>query len=156
MLNQLERLSVEAEGRFATPEELKLLKDYFPTVNLRMSAYQKIRDREDEIIDRLYEKMLQIDSNIFKTKTCDITGVCRRDLKVILRSTIAAMLIDDLDRLRETILLWQRSLAKAFKVKHVAALTQNTLPSIIEQFLTPEEYVLIIPFLRLNQAILAD
>ena len=53
MLNQLERLSVEAEGRFATPEELKLLKDYFPTVNLRMSAYQKIRDREDEIIEMI-------------------------------------------------------------------------------------------------------
>ena len=156
MLNQLERLSVEAEGRFATSEELKLLKDYFPTVKLRMSAYQKIRDREDEIIDLLYEKMLQIDPNIFKTTTCDITGVCRRDLKVILRSTIAAMLIDDLDRLRETILLWQRSLTKAFKVQHVAALTQNTLPSMIEQFLTPEEYALIIPFLRLNQAVLAD
>ena len=156
MLNQLERLSIDTEGRFATEQELRLLKDYFPTVNLRMSAYQKIRDREDEIMNRLHEKMRQLEPNIFQIASGDVTALFQRDTRIVLRSTIAAMLIDDLDRLRETILLWQRTITKAFKVKHIAALTHNTMPSIIEQFLTPEEYTLIIPFLRLNQAVLAS
>ncbi|MEL6495387.1 MAG: allophycocyanin [Cyanobacteria bacterium J06623_7] len=156
MLNQLERLSIETEGRFATESELKLLKDYLPTVTLRLSAYQKISDREATIMDCLRLKMLQLEPNIFQTATGDDTALFQRDTKIILRSMIAAFLIDDLDRLRETILLWHRTITKAFKVQHIAALTYNTLPSIIEQFLTPEEYALILPFLRLNQAVLAS
>ncbi|MEL6580823.1 MAG: allophycocyanin [Cyanobacteria bacterium J06621_12] len=156
MLNQLEKLSIETEGRYATEEELRLLKNYFPTVNLRLSAYQKIRDQEDNIIQKLEAKMREKQPNIFKLGASDVSAMYQRDTKIVLRMAIANLLINDLDRLRENILLWQRTIVKAFQVKHIAAMTHGTMPEVIEPFLTPEEYALIKPILMLNMAVLAD
>ena len=156
MLKQLEQLSMSAEGRYATARELEFLENYLPTVDLRISAYQKIRDREDEIIDRLEAKMREKMPEIFQSGSGDLSSSYKRDTKRILRNAIAAMLIDDLDRLRENILLWQRTIIKAFKVKHIAAVAHTTMPEIIQQYLTPEEFEAIDPVLQLNRAILAD
>ena len=156
MLNQLEKMSVATEGRYATEAELKSLKNYLPTVNLRLSAYQKIRDREAEIIEQTRLEMLAKQPDIFQLGSKDVTALYERDTKIVLRIASAAMLIDDLDRLRENILLWQRTIVKAFEVKHIAALAHSTIPKTIEQFLTAEEYALVKPVLMLNQAVLAD
>lgn len=156
MLKQLEQLTMSAEGRYATARELEFLENYLPTVDLRISAYQKIRDREDEIIDRLEAKMREKMPEIFQSGSGDLSASYKRDTKRILRNAIAAMLIDDLDRLRENILLWQRTIIKAFKVKHIAAVAHTTMPEIIQQYLTPEEFKAIDPVLQLNRAILAD
>ena len=51
MLNQLSRLSVEADGRYATSEELQFLKDYIQSLDLRLSAYEKISAAQTEIVD---------------------------------------------------------------------------------------------------------
>lgn len=156
MLKKLEQLSMTTEGRYATNEELEFIKDYLPSIDLRMSAYQKIRDAEDEIIAQLQNRMRQLKPDIFKSKSKDVTQVCRRDIKVILRNAIAAMLINDLDRLRENILLWQKIIIKVFQEQHIATMVHTTMPEIIEQFLTPEEFALVNPALQLNQAVLAD
>ena len=50
MLNQLSRLSVEADGRYATTEELQFLKDYIQSLDLRLSAYEKISAAQTEIV----------------------------------------------------------------------------------------------------------
>jgi len=156
MLNQLEQLSLTAEGRYATAQELQPLKNYFPTVGVRLSAYQKIHDGETEIIEQLRIRMLEKQPTIFKLGSGDVTALYERDTKIVLRIASAAMLIDDLDRVRENILLWQRTITKAFQVKHIAAMAHSTMPEIIEQFLTPEEFTLIKPILMINQAVLAD
>lgn len=156
MLSQLEQLSIATEGRYATAKELQPLKSFLPTISLRMSAYQKIRDSQDEIIEKLETKMRQEQPKIFMMGSNEVSAMYRRDTKIVLRATSAAMLIDDIERLQENILLWQRTITKAFKVNHIATMTHTMMPGIIEQFLTPEEYVLIKPFLMLNQTILAD
>ena len=156
MLNQLEQLSVNAEGRYATAQELQFLKDYFSTVNVRLSAYQKIRDSETEIIEQLRIEMLEQQPDIFKVGDRDLTPLYERDTRIVLRIATAAMSIDDLDRVRDNILLWQRTIVKAFQVKHIAALAHSTMPEIIEGFLTAEEYVQIRPILMLNRAVLTD
>ena len=156
MLKQLEDLSLAAEGRYATAQELQFIRDYIKTVDLRLSAYQKIRDAEDEIIDRLEAKMRSMQSNIFQSGSKDVSAMYNRDTKKLLRSAIAAMLIDDLDRLREHLLLWQRTIMMAFNVKHITTMVHTNMPEIIQQFLTPEEFDSIMPILELNQAVLAD
>ena len=156
MLKKLEQLSLSVEGRYATERELQFIKDYLPSIDLRMSAYEKIRDAEAEMIKQLQNKMRQLKPDIFKTKSGDITAVCQRDIKVILRNAIAAMLINDLDRVRENILLWQRIIIRVFKERHIATMVHTTMPEIIEQYLTPDEFALVNPALQLNQAILAD
>ena len=156
MLKQLEDLSLAAEGRYATARELQFIRDYIKTVDLRLSAYQKIRDAEDEILDRLEAKMRSMQSNIFQSNSKDVGSMYKRDTQKLLRSATAAMLIDDLDRLREHLLLWQRTIMTAFKVKHITAMAHTNMPEVIQQFLTPEEFESILPILQLNQAVLAD
>jgi oligoendopeptidase F len=156
MLNQLEQLSLASEGRYATAQELQILKDYFPSINPRLSAYQKLRDGEGEIIARLETRMREKQPNIFQMSDKDVAAMYQRDTKIVLRIAIAAMLIEDLDRLREKLLLWQKTIVKAFKVNHIAALTHTTMPEIVQQFLTPEEYAVIKPILILNQTVLGN
>ena len=155
MLKQLERLGIIAEDRYATEQELQFIKDYLSTVELRLSAYQKIRDAEDEIVSRLQNKMREAQPDIFQVNSKDKSDKCKHDCKIVLRNTSAAMLIGDLDRLREHILLWQRSIIKAFKEEHIAAMVYNTMPQVMQQFLTPDEFALLKPVLQLNQAVLA-
>ena len=156
MLKQLEDLSLAAEGRYATAQELQFIRDYIKTVDLRLSAYQKIRDAEDEIIDRLEAKMRQMQSKNSQYSSKDVASVCERDTKKVLRSAIATMLTGDLDRLREHLLLWQRTVIMAFKLQCITAIVHTNMPEIIQQFLTPEEFDSIAPILQLNQAVLAD
>ncbi|MEM9507184.1 MAG: allophycocyanin [Cyanobacteria bacterium P01_E01_bin.35] len=156
MLKQLEDLSLNAEGRYATAQELKFIKDFLPTVDLRLSAYRKIRDAEDEIIEQLETEMRRKQPNIFQTKSGDVSPLYQRDTKIVLRNACAAMLINDLDRLREDLLLWQKTITKAFKVRHILTMTHTFMPKIIEQFLTPEEFDVVQPVLQLNQAVLAE
>jgi hypothetical protein len=156
MLNQLERLSLEVEGRYATVQELQVLKDYFPTINPRLSAYQKLRDGEGEIIARLESRMREKQPNIFNMGDKDVTEFYRRDTKTALKISLAAMLIDDLDRIRENLLLWYLTIIKAFKFQHVITLAYKTMPEIIEPMLTAEEYACIKPILLLNQTVLAN
>lgn len=156
MLSQLDKLSLETEGRYATAQELQSLKDYFPSINARLSAYQKLRDAEAEIIAKLEARMREKQPNIFMMGDKDVTEMYQRDTKTALRISLASMLIEDLDRLRENLLLWYLTIIKAFKFKHIIALAYNTMPEIVEQFLTPEEYAVIKPILILNRTVLAD
>ncbi|MEN9869089.1 MAG: hypothetical protein RLZZ171_72 [Cyanobacteriota bacterium] len=156
MLNQLDQLSLETEGRYATEQELQSLKDYFPTINARLSAYQKLRDGEAEIIAKLEARMREKQPDIFTMGDKDVAQMYQRDTKMALKISLAAMLIDDLDRLRENLLLWYLTIIKAFKFQHVITLAYNTMPEIIEQLLTAEEYACIKPILLLNQTVLAN
>jgi len=65
MFTNLERLSVEVDGRYATPEELDFLKSYFNTLKYRISAYQKIQKNEAVIISQIKEKHSRRKSIIF-------------------------------------------------------------------------------------------
>ena len=44
MFKQLTRLSIDADGRYATDDELKFLDDYLATVETRVSTYETIRE----------------------------------------------------------------------------------------------------------------
>ena len=155
MLKQLSHLNVEADGRYATDRELQFLKNFFQSVEQRISAYEKIRDAEEEIMDQVETKMRSKDPNLFLKGSQDLTAVCKRDRKITLRYSAAAMLIDDLDRLREGYLLWQRTIMCAFKDERPTQVHYQVLPEIIKQYLTAEEAELMMPVLQLNQSILS-
>ena len=155
MLKQLARLNVEADGRYATDQELQFLKNYLQSVEQRISSYEKIRDAEEEIMDQVETKMRSIDPKLFFRGSQDLTAVCKRDRKITLRYSAAAMLINDLDRLREGYLLWQRTIMCAFKDERPTEVHYEVLPEIIKQFLTAEEAELMMPVLQLDQSILS-
>lgn len=154
MLTQLSRLSVEADGRYATAQELQFLKDYLESFELRVSAYEKIRDAEAEIIYLVEAKKQSLNPNLFKLGSQDVTEICRRDMVNILRHAAAALLVNDLDHLRSSLLLWCRTIVHAFKYKSYTEVTYKVLQDVVEQYLTPQEAALFRPILELNRIVL--
>ena len=155
MLKQLARLSLEADGCYATERELQFLKNYLQSIDQRISAYEKIRDAEEEIIAQTKAKMNSQNPNLFIRGSRDLSSIWQRDVINILRCSLAAMLIDDLDWLRDSLLLWHRTIVNAHKTQHISQVTYEVIPGIIRQYLTAEEAELIMPVLQLDQSILS-
>ncbi|VXD18921.1 conserved hypothetical protein [Planktothrix serta PCC 8927] len=154
MLTQLQRLSVEVDGRYATPEELDFLRSYLETFKYRVSAYQKIKKNESVIIDQIQDKLLQQNPEIFIQGSVDFTSKWRLDTIRVLRYSALALLIDDPDYLRERLLVWFATILQAFKVQNLTQLTYQGMSDVIESYLTPEENDLFLPLIKLDLAIL--
>ncbi|MGF1604639.1 MAG: allophycocyanin [Thermosynechococcaceae cyanobacterium] len=155
MLKQLARVNVDADGRFATEAELQFLTDYLESADSRISAYEKIRDAEEEIMDQVEELATAQNPRVFYKGTRDMSATCRRDRKHILRSVSAAMLLSDLDSLRDGLLLWQRTIIHAFQFQPASQVVCQLMPTVINQQLLPEEAQQIMPALQLSQALLS-
>ncbi|WP_299416457.1 allophycocyanin [Acaryochloris sp. IP29b_bin.148] len=154
MLSQLKHLSIEADGRYATDADLNFLKSYIQSARQRISAYEKIRDAEATLMEQADTKLMEIDPQVFHKGSKDYRETCHRDRKNTLRYTATAMLFNDLDRLRDGLLLWQRTIVHAVKDEHASTLTWQEMPEILREHLTAEEADLMMPALHLNQALL--
>ena len=154
MLSQLARLSTETDGRYATAEELQFLKDYFHSLNHRISAYKKIQASETEIMRQVEAQMQSLDPNLFRRGTQDVTQKCRGDIVQVLRHSAAAMLIDDTERLRDRLLLWLQTILGAVQVRNTATVTYDIMKKVLKQYLTVEERNLFFPILDNNRTLL--
>lgn len=157
MLTQLDRLTTEADGRFATASELKFLKDYLETVNERVETYRKIGEAADGMVSEIQQRQLTLKSSCFTFSGKDQSSICRRDLTNAIRLSATAMLFSDLDLLRDGFLLWYRTIVKAFNYTHMADNTYGKqLPDMMQKLLPPQEYKYMKPILALNHSILAQ
>lgn len=153
MLSQLANLSVEADGRYAAQSELQFLKDYFQSLNLRLSAYQKIQAAEKEIIRDVETKILSASPDLLRRGSQDLTSKWRLDTVRVLRHSAAALLIDDRNRLRDRLLLWFQTILGSFQAKKTSEITFQIMQDAIKQYLTAEEANLFIPILEMNRSI---
>jgi hypothetical protein len=154
MFKQLTRLSIDADGRYATDDELKFLDDYLATVETRVSTYETIRENEEQIIYRWEAAKRGIKQDVFHMGDRDVSEICRRDMTNIFRCSATAILFNDLDRLREGLLIWYQTIVRAFKYDKYTNITYAVIQDTIKEFLKPEEVELMLPALKLNHTIL--
>jgi hypothetical protein len=156
MFKQLTRLSIDADGRYATDDELKFLDDYLDTVETRVSAYETIRENEEQIIYRWEAAKRGIKQDVFHMGDRDVSEICRRDMTNVFRCSATAILFNDLDRLREGLLIWYQTIVRAFKYDKYTNITYSVIQDTIKEFLKPEEVELMLPALKLNHTILSN
>ncbi len=157
MLKQLDRLSNETEGRYASSAELQFIKDYLNSVETRLSAYEKLQLVESEIVSKVAEIRSAEEPELFgKVSQVDGTSVCRRDFTNILRHSAAALLFDDRDRMPENFLLWYKTIVKSFNYDRAAGVTYRVMQDVTDEYLTPQESALFNPILQLNQVVLGQ
>jgi hypothetical protein len=154
MLTQLSRLALESDGRYASVEELQFLKDYIQTAPQRSQAYKTIRDQEAFLLDELYNQVKTTDGGSLFKGTQDVSNFFKRDQKHILRVASASMLFNDLDFLREGLLLWHRTIVKAFGVERPAQVACQVWPSVMGKYLSTDEFAFMSPLVGLVRAIL--
>ncbi len=154
MLNQLNRLSIEADGRYATPRELQFLKEYLQSIEQRTSTYEKIKAAEETILKDVESKIAAIDPNLFRRGNRDLSETCRRDRKILLRHLALTALLGDRDRLRDSLLLWLQTILRAFKFQHPADITHQVMGPVVGQHLNSQENDLFQPGLNLSHNLL--
>jgi hypothetical protein len=154
MLTQLARLSIEADGRYATANELQFLKDYFETVETRISVYEKIRNNEEKIMHRMEVAKKAADPTLFRLADKDVTERCQSDLHRGLRYAVTAVLFNDLDYLRENPLLWYRTIIHSFGFAREIGVTYQMFPDVVKDYLTEEELELMLPVFQVYRTVL--
>lgn len=154
MFQQLTQLSLDADGRYATDAELQFLETYLESVPVRLSAYEKLRDATDELLDQVESRIQRENYQILRNEVRDMTSVWRRDVKITLRHAAAAMLMNDLERFKDCFLLWQRTIIQAFKTDHIAKATYADMQKLLDKFFTPEELAYILPLIQLSETVL--
>jgi len=156
MLSKLEKMSVEIERGYATDEDLHFLKDYMDSFSLRLSAYNKIRELEKEIVEQVEAKLNKIDPNLLNTGDKDVSGKWRRDTFRALRHSAITVLIDDPDRLKDQFLTWYQTIMQAFGAEKSCNATYSVMQDVVERVLPPSEAKLLRSVLELNRSILGS
>ncbi len=156
MLKQLSRLSIDADGRYATTAELQFLKTYLQTVDQRVETYEKLRDACDEIANQVDARVKSAEPDFFAGASQDYLDRCLRDRKTGIRSSASAMLIDDLEILRNGVLCWVRTIVNATGYIQPSKVSHKVTPEVMGQYLTPEEMQLMRPALDLSRSILTE
>ncbi len=156
MLSQMNRLSVEAEGRYASDEELRFIPEFLKTYELRLQTYQKLQVIESTVIQQVHEKMKTQDSTFFQNGTRDLTSKCNRDAQLTWRASAVALLIDDQETLREQVLLWYQTIAKAVNSQRAFGSAYVAMQEVIPEHLTPQQCALLSPILEMTRSLLSE
>lgn len=155
MLSQFSKLSLDTDGRYATDSELKFIEDYLESIDMRIQTYERIKVNEEAILQEVEAKMHELNQNNCLYKM-DEHGkeICRRDRKNAVKYSNAAMLVDDLDRLRDGLLIWLKTIVRAVGYERFVRNHYPIIQEVIKQYLTPEEAKFILPALQLDCTIL--
>jgi hypothetical protein len=156
MFKQLTRLSIDADGRYATDAELQFLQDYLDSAEERLTLYEKLRENEEQIIYRWEEAKQGFKEDLFHLGERDVTEICRRDITNVFRCSATAILFNDLDRLREGLLIWYQTIVRAYNYTQYAKVNYAIIQETIKEFLTEAEANLLMPALKLDHTILSN
>lgn len=159
MLKQLHQLTVDADGRYATEEELSFLREYILSAKTRSKIYKKLREMRSDIALQTEQKVVEGDEDIFIVNGKDYKPMFHRDQGIDLRYTAATVLSGDLERLKQSLLLWYKTILKAARPNNVKTWTEMTYkvkPAIVLSTLEDDERKYVEPILSLNQSVLGS
>ncbi len=159
MLNQLSQLTVDCDGRYATDEELSFLQDYIASAKMRTKAYKKLREFRSDIAFELEQRLLEIDPEIFIGEGKDFKMVFHRDQGISLKYTAATVLSGDLERLKQSLLSWYRTIiskTKPSKCRKLTDLSYQEKFTVICKYLEVNEQQYVKPTIDLYRAIIAN
>ncbi|MEO1070130.1 MAG: phycobilisome protein [Cyanobacteria bacterium J06638_6] len=156
MLTHVQSLLQASDGRYASDPELIFFQAYLASVGTRIRAYQKIQQAEQQIIAQVMTQLKTQRPNTFQVGGEDLTAKWQRDTVRVLRYSAIALLLDDAERFKETLLTWFQSIMRAFKTEENCHLTYTAMQAVIPDHLNPEELKLYVPILELCRVALGS
>ena len=156
MLSQLDQLSVEVDGRYATDAELMFFQSYLRTARLRFGLYQKMQQLEPKIVQDVLAQLRVQDPTVLKVGDQDLTAKWQRDTVRTLRYVATASLIDDPEMYKERMLLWFQTIMRSFRAGHSCDVTYQAMQEVVRKYLSTEEAAIICPLLDMSRAVLGE
>jgi hypothetical protein len=151
MLSQLERLSFQVDGRYASDAELQFFVDYVQSFRLRVETYQRLRELEPMLVQETCTKMQAIDPTLFQIGNQNLVTKWKRDTICTLRYVAVAMLMNDPKTLQERFLDWFQTIMRAFGAQRSCDVTYQVMQAVIKQHLPAAQSDLICPILELTR-----
>ena len=156
MLQQLEQLCMDTDGRYATDAELMFFQNYLKTARLRFLLYQKLQKLEPQLIQKVLAQLKTTNPDLLKMGNTDLTAKWQRDTVRTLRYAATALLTDDPDIFKDRMLIWFQSIMKSFKAERSCEETYQIIQTVVRQALTPEEAELFCPLLEMSRTVLGE
>nr|WP_228038436.1 phycobilisome protein [Nodosilinea sp. LEGE 06152] len=142
------------DGRYASDQELMFFQTYLSTVGTRLRAYQKIQAAEPQIVAQVMTRLKVQRPGLFQVGEQDLAAKWQRDTVRVLRYSAIALLLDDPERFKETLLSWFQTIMRAFGAQESCDLTYTAMQAVMPQFLNAEELTLFVPILELSRVTL--
>ncbi|MBD2154639.1 phycobilisome protein [Leptolyngbya sp. FACHB-16] len=155
MLSQLQKLSIETEGRYATDDELAIITEYMQAFHARVEVYEALVKAEGKIIQEVFETIEAKHPEVFRGSK-NLKDKWKTDTIRVLRYTAVAMLMNDPKTVRERFLAWFQTVMRAFSAQASCDITYRVMESVMARHLTAEGMALVQPFLELNRQVLGQ
>jgi hypothetical protein len=104
MLSKLQQLGTDADGRYASDDELKFMDTYINSFEVRANAYRQIKAAEKEIVEAVLTKLQKSQPRLLATRGEDIQNKWKQDTFRVLRHSAMTVLLDDPELLRQQFL----------------------------------------------------
>ncbi|MGF1459398.1 MAG: phycobilisome protein [Leptolyngbyaceae cyanobacterium] len=156
MIQQIEQLCTQTDGRYATDAELMFFQDYLKTARLRFSLYQKLQKLEPKIIQQVLAELQAKDPTLLQINGADLTAKWQRDTVRILRYAATALLSDDAEVFQERMLAWFQTIMKSFNAERSCEATYQAMQKVLRSALSPEEAALFCPLIEMSRVTLGE
>lgn len=154
MFVQLENLSIEADARYATEDELQFIDAYLRTFKLRLQIYNKLKTQELRIVEQVYSKMRSQDPSLLRYGSEDVSEKWKRDTLRVIRYVALTVLLDDMENLKTQFLIWYQTIMQAFGAERSCYATYEIMQQVVKSLLDVQEFALVTPVLELNRTML--
>lgn len=143
MITLLENILKRNDGTYMNAQDLELIDKSLASWNSRKQAYNAIEAKETEIISVASDSMRK--GTHFESSPVDKLGIdrCKRDMKMGLRLSALAMLLEDPEMFKDRILYWQQNVFLAMKLtnymgyKYTGDAIKGLLPKAQADLITP-------------------
>jgi hypothetical protein len=123
MLSKLQQLGTDADGRYASDDELKFMDTYINSFEVRANAYRQIKAAEKEIVEAVLTKLQKSQPRLLATRGEDIQNKWKQDTFRVLRHSAMTVLLDDPELLRQQFLYWFQTIMQAFGAQEACNVT---------------------------------
>jgi hypothetical protein len=154
MLSKLKQLGTDADGRYASDDELKFMDTYINSFEVRANAYRQIKAAEKEIVESVLTKLQKSQPRLLATRGEDIQNKWKQDTFRVLRHSAMTVLLDDPELLRQQFLYWFQTIMQAFGAQEACNVTYLIMQDVVRSTLPKDVADLLCPILEMNRELL--
>ena len=156
MLSKLQQLGTDADGRYASDDELKFMDTYINSFEVRANAYRQIKAAEKEIVESVLTKLQKSQPRLLATRGEDIQNKWKQDTFRVLRHSAMTVLLDDPELLRQQFLYWFQTIMQAFGAQEACNVTYLIMQDVVRATLPKDVADLLCPILEMNRELLGS
>ena len=156
MLSKLQQLGTDADGRYASDDELKFMDTYINSFEVRANAYRQIKAAEKEIVEAVLTKLQKSQPRLLATRGEDIQNKWKQDTFRVLRHSAMTVLLDDPELLRQQFLYWFQTIMQAFGAQEACNVTYLIMQDVVRATLPKDVADLLCPILEMNRELLGS